>query len=72
MVISDDDFETIVVPERFDHVFTKRTGESEKVFAGMALPTDRLYDLSKEPGLLTVESEWTTEPLQHLLVHYTT
>jgi len=52
---SDDEDETIVVPERFRHVFQKRE-ESSNHFAGMALPTNRSYDLSKENGLLTVDN----------------
>jgi len=56
----EDDDESIVVPKRFYHIFGKRTGKSEKVFAGMAMPTDKNYDLSKERGLLTVDNGATT------------
>ena len=42
----EDDDESMVVPKRFSHVFTKKTGESENEFAGMALPINKNYDLS--------------------------
>ena len=40
--------------------FSKKTGNSEKEFAGMALPTDKNYDPSKEKGLLNVDNGATT------------
>jgi hypothetical protein len=60
---SDDDEDTdesMVVPKRFSHVFSKKQGKSGKEFAGMGLPTDKNYDLSKEKGLLTVDNGATT------------
>ena len=48
----------IVVPKIFQHVFVELSGcvNDERHFAGMAPPTNRQYDLSKEQGLLTVDN----------------
>ena len=56
----EDGDESMVVPERFSHVFPKKEGKSGKEFAGVALPIDKNYDLSKEKGLLTVDNGATT------------
>lgn len=56
----EDDGEYVVVPKRFSHIFSKLMRKSGKEFAGMALPTNRSYDLSKEKGLLTVDNGATT------------
>ena len=50
----------IVVPEQFGHVFSKQFRKPMKESAKMALPTDKVYDLAKERGLLTVDNGATS------------
>jgi hypothetical protein len=58
----DQDDVEIVVPEKFSYIFFKREkiSESQKEFAGMALPNEMQYDLCKESGLLTVDNGATS------------
>ena len=45
----------IVVPKRYGFIFHKQE-KSETHYAGMALPTNKNYDLSRERGLLIVDN----------------
>jgi hypothetical protein len=58
-----------VVPKIFQHVFVELNEcvNDEKHFAGMAQPTNRQYDLSKEQGLLTVDNGATMTLTKSLL-----
>jgi hypothetical protein len=46
-----------VVSQKFEHVFSEKLGKQTRGLAGMAKPleTGKVYDLSRENGLLTVD-----------------
>ena len=65
IVVPENHIDQIVVPRKFGHVFSKEFRKPTQEFAMMApcrqaLPTNKVYDLAKERGLLTVDNGATS------------
>ena len=65
IVVPENHIDQIVVPRKFGHVFSKEFRKPTREFAMMApcrqsLPTNKVYDLAKERGLLTVDNGATS------------
>jgi hypothetical protein len=62
IAVPDYENDLIVVSRKFQHVFSEKLRKPIREFAGMAKPleTGKVYDLSRENGLLTVDSGATS------------